>query len=313
MIRILNKIVVMPQTIKNKVNEEKSIKKIREIFERVQSKNNQENARILHKLNEILEIKRKVIFRIPRENTPIVLLMSGGLDSICLWQLLLDKFRLQVYPLYFKNETRLVAGEEKSIHYFSRYFGNKYPKLSKTLVIKNFNLPTRSIVGLNRANADLFDVIEKIQYVKNKGLVYFKTNITNFYFSSFFVYLVYQYLLELKRLGITIDNIFAATVKDECQNSDRTLSIFRLINLTFSMLLNNDRLQYTSFPLEKATHRYSHKKQLVTFSIKHNIPLEQTWSCTRSQSIHCGKCVNCVLRRNVFATLRYQDKTIYRY
>ncbi len=301
----------MPQTIKNKVNEKKSIKKIKGIVNRIQSKNNQDNARILHKLDEILTIKRKAIFRIPSENTPIILFASGGLDSICLWQLLLAKFRLQVYPLYFKNTARPVVGEEKSIYYFARYFGNKYPNLSKNLAIKKFNLPTRSNVELNRANTDLYDVMEKIQYVKNKGLVYLKTNMANFYFSSFFVYLVYQYLLDLKQLDITIDNIFAATVKDECQNSDRTLSIFRLINLTFSMLLNNYHLQYTAFPLEKAARRYSYKKHLVAFSIKHHVPLERTWSCTTSLSIHCGKCVNCVLRRNVFTTLGYHDRTIY--
>lgn len=88
---------------------------------------NFEDKYALFRLETIFTKKRNYSFRMPQRKKSVILLLSGGLDSVCLWNLLMDKYNLVVYPIYFNSLTRRSEGQEESVEVFSRLFKNLYP------------------------------------------------------------------------------------------------------------------------------------------------------------------------------------------
>ena len=72
-------------------------------FSPIFSKNNFEDVTVMRKLNSIFIKKRGYDFKMPAPGTPVLLLVSGGLDSIMLWFNLLNTYKLKVYPIHLSG------------------------------------------------------------------------------------------------------------------------------------------------------------------------------------------------------------------
>jgi 7-cyano-7-deazaguanine synthase len=49
------------------------------------------------------------------------------------------------------------------------------------------------------------------------------------------------------------------------------------------------------------------RRDIIRLAIKLNIPMEQTWSCHREGSVHCGRCYACKQRLEAFDSLGLED------
>ncbi len=54
------------------------------------------------------------------------------------------------------------------------------------------------------------------------------------------------------------------------------------------------------------------RKEIITLAMKLKIPIEQTWSCHREGSVHCGRCYACKLRLEAFRSLGLNDPAFMR-
>lgn len=53
------------------------------------------------------------------------------------------------------------------------------------------------------------------------------------------------------------------------------------------------------------------KQEVVSVGHSLGVPFESTWSCSEDNSIHCGSCVDCVMRRIAFSSVGIADPITY--
>lgn len=264
-----------------------------------------EEKKILFKIDKIFSEIRGYAFKMPKKKSSVILVVSGGLDSVSLWLLLLRKYCFTVYPIYFDNGN---SSQKKSILFFSKYFHNKYPSLSKPLSITKKPYPTnQKITQLN----DMF-VLANLVYNKidRKYAVLFPSSPTRSFYFNFYAF-EYAYLLKQRR-GININTVFTGIVPDDAYFvRESTLTTLRAINLAFCLIFGDSKWQFSG-PLEKKSGFYYTKSSLINYALKNNLPIEKAWSCDNRHKYHCGECPSCKTRIEVFQKLKIKDKTVYR-
>ena len=77
-----------------------------------------EEPDLIKLIEKYLKAKRGIVITLPKPNTPVILLLSGGLDSTVVWAYLMDVFKLQVYPVFLRRGQKRVRFEEESVDYF---------------------------------------------------------------------------------------------------------------------------------------------------------------------------------------------------
>lgn len=272
-----------------------------------------EDRDILAALDSILTRKRNFIYRMPRRNDSVVLLLSGGLDSVCLWNVLMGKYELNVYPLYVYNPEKRNVGQERSIRYFSKVFKSKYPQLFHDV----YWCEQKFIFSFQRV-VDPYSVLNDIPNILN-NLIYskkFRGNFPNLTGapSRIGIYTLkafeYANLIHYKN-GFRVDTIVWGIVPEDGKLlRDSTLSVLRSINLFLCTILSNYEWQVTA-PIDKTNNFYYTKSDLVTYALKSSLKIEETWSCNNQKIIHCGACFNCISRKIALAKNNINDKTLY--
>ncbi len=53
------------------------------------------------------------------------------------------------------------------------------------------------------------------------------------------------------------------------------------------------------------------KSAIITTGIELGVQFQYTWSCSEGNGKHCGKCANCIIRMNAFASVGIKDPTEY--
>ena len=89
-------------------------------FKKKIKKRSFENTKLIDSIEKYFIEKRGYVFKMPKPEESVILLYSGGLDSTVAWSYLIEKYKLHVYPLVFKNRNSF--GQKKSIFYFKKYF-----------------------------------------------------------------------------------------------------------------------------------------------------------------------------------------------
>lgn len=57
---------------------------------------------------------------------------------------------------------------------------------------------------------------------------------------------------------------------------------------------------------------YLSKSQIVKLGHRLCVPMSDTWSCYKGDSIHCGQCSTCIDRQLAFKEAKYDDLTLYK-
>lgn len=259
--------------------------------------------------------------KLPKKNSPIILIYSGGLDSTALWYFLLKKYRYQVFPIFFYFNSQHKKKFKTTINFFYNLFSKKFGPLCQPvyfhqvnfifnfhqhldLVRKDFDLLIPNIKNLNQTN-QYFNYPNAPKFIK--GVILNDVPARMLIFSS----LAFQYSLKLRYARqLNVKNIFIGLMPEDRHSNEATPSFLNSLNTALCREISNFSWHIWA-PIFKKNFYYR-KIDLVNFALKDSIPLDKTISCTEGIfGWHCGLCFNCVTRKYVFKKLKYKDKTFY--
>lgn len=282
----------------------------RQFVERLK-KRKLENLSVIKQVEKTFLTQRNYIFRMPKRGSPVILLLSGGLDSITCWAILMEEFGLHVYPLSFNRGEKRAKKEEESIKYYSKFYKIRYPDL--------YHLPIRLSLGGGNISIPIESAVRKLhpEVILKSFTGSEKLTDINISFGSFLLLPVYsrlyaEFLHHTQNLFIR--NIFCAvTIRDGFGVPHQTFTSLRSIMHYLCTTSGDFSWQFTSAIFEKEMGLYFDKYNLVQWASNHNIPLGKTWSCYHSKRYQCGgsDCVTCVARRDAFIQAGVTDETIY--
>lgn len=272
-----------------------------------------EDPSILKGLNKMFLGKRGYTFKMPKRGEPVLLIVSGGLDSIMLWFHLMRVYGLVVYPIYFTSplfNSNNIPGEIRAIKFFFNFYKKIFPHLIRKIKFMPIDLSFSLTRGGNmkiletnwRIVANNFKV-NKETGEKSIYLLDYPTRFARYLLSS------YEYGLALQSRNIPATSIFLGVVpNDSAIGREPTLTVLRSLNMYLCLVLGDWNWQMTG-PIEKGF--YYPKEKSIISGFNNNIPLEKTWSCAKPFLFHCGLCNACRYRQRSFIDAGVIDKTIY--
>jgi len=260
-----------------------------------------EDLEVLQDIDNIFKKKRGFIVKMPKANTPVIVSLSGGLDSVSNVGVLLDKFKLQVYPFFINREQTSYKWERKSVDWYDNFFSEKYPNLYHKVIEIKLTTPGMAYKNMLRKTKMLKDnpkLRETVSYPARNPII-------------FLTGMEYGYSLQSK-------GIFPKTFFTSLPSTDTlyhsTLTSIRLMNLLMCQITNDYDWQFISIPIEREFDNCYKKDRFVRYCSEHGIPLEHTRSCCVSDEIQCGTCwLACWDRRMAFKDAGVEDKTKYQH
>ncbi len=281
-------------------------------FQTYLQKRKLEKLDIIKHIEQSLKNMRGYAFRMPAKSTPVILLLSGGLDSVTCWGILMEEFGLHVYPLSFDRGERRANKEKASIEYFSAFYKKRYPDLFHeplrvNLSMKDMNIP------IENALTNIHPEILLDKFIGDGKLLNLNISFGSFLLLPTYAKIYAEYLHHSQNLYIR--NIFCSvTLSDGLLVPHQTFTSLRSIMYNLCVATGDYTWQFSSVVFEKETGLYYDKFNLVQWAHTHKIPLEKTWSCYHSKKYQCGgsDCQTCNVRADAFHRAGVKDKTIYR-
>lgn len=271
-----------------------------------------ENLSVINMIEKIFLAKRGYVFRMPKPGTPVILMVSGGLDSTITWGLLMDKYKLPVYPLFLHRGLRRKIRERSAVDFFANFFRKKYPNY----FIPPFELSTHlPPPELEKAIFDIDHYYHPARILENLNVQSGVAEILSQgglpFIYPFFGVSYATYLWDHK--NVKIQTIFNAVLTgDGTVVTSQTFTALRTTLLGICVSMANYDWQFVSFPFEKELGHWIDKAEYIRLGAALGLPLERTWSCYRAGRYQCGNhCVTCLSRRKEFAQAGIPDKTIY--
>lgn len=264
-----------------------------------------EDFSALHQIELFFKQKRGYIFRMPNNGEPVILTLSGGLDSAILWGILLETYRLQVYPVFFRRGHKRVKREEDAVRFFSQFFREKYPDCFHAVKYLEVPMPPKEIRWkITEHSQEIVSTITN----QRKGLpLYSGLLALNAAEYAFF-------LQEEKK--ISVRTIFSAFVSSDGESLRyETLTAMRSVMQNICILTGDMSWQYTSLALEKELGHFWDKDVLISWAAERKYPFEKMFSCISrvNYKIHCGRCYFCKYRKSSFERAGIPDPTLYKY
>lgn len=263
-----------------------------------------EDLILLNIIEDILIKKRGYVIQIPKPLTPVISLMSGGLDTTIVTAILLKEFRLRVYPVYFDRDIENSKNAKKSLEYFSNFFSKKYPTLFHKPISLKLQIPPDELAEIFFITDSHLTKIDKSTN-QRRGIP-FQPSLYAYYSLLYALYL--QETENIKVRHIIGGWLFT---KGGFLYAYETLTAIRSIMLELCIMTKDFSWQFTSLPLEKDFGFCMDKKDLILWGSQNEIPMEYTWSCIRGKTKQCGECFTCCIRRKYFEEAGIKDKTRY--
>jgi len=285
-------------------------------FQRYDGKKSFEETSVTRLIDSHFLKKRKNTFLIPKPSQPVVLLLSGGIDSMCLWNLLLVKYGLEVFPLYFTREKEKSVILEQTIQEYSQILKKRHPFLfhKPHKIIFNTNITSfDEKKGAQAQPVDLLNVVQNLVY-DSFSKIYHLNQIGNPTRMGYMAFGAFEFCTKLeKEKGIKIRTIISGIVPEDGRvTQEGTLSTLRSVNLMMCQTTGDYSWQFTA-PIEKKNNFYYTKRQLLQLAIDADLPIGKTWTCNVfDQKYHCGKCIGCMMRQQILRELHIKDYAVYR-
>lgn len=252
--------------------------------------NRDEDPAVLSKLNSILKYRRGYVSRIPK-NEDVVLIFSGGLDSTITIDMIINKWGVNIYPLFVRRSARATRYEEAAAKFFVRFYKQKYPGHIQNLEIVETEVPP----------------LQFKKYQEKNRLVNLGHPLRNAVLLSLGV----QYAQKLRATkSPKLHAVLTATVGDDtfphsCLTAIRSVNIATCVDsgdwdwLVTSPLIDTE---YKKRPF--------YKKDLIKYAIKAGIPLEKTRTCIEG-GLPDGTCPECLCRLRAFKAAGVTDPIKY--
>ncbi len=275
-----------------------------EEFQRRLRQRPHEDWPLIQTIEKQLLKKRNYIVQLPPPQSSVLLLFSGGVDSVVTWGVLMAYFHLRVIPIFFKLSLLDWGQEEFSVRYFSFYYSHRFPNLFVKPKIFPSHLPfsgmfKNMLYSENWNPDDMLDYFLRLKY----GLL---GNVGPFFFRALQIAQVLEYLGDGTRIIIS-----AITADDSNVTPEASLTFQRLLLLSGIKATGDWRWQYFALPFEKQLGFWWGKKEILGIGNSLGIPLEKTWSCYGNDAWPCGTCPACSWRRQAARAARIKDKAIY--
>lgn len=265
-------------------------------------KNNLINdIRVIHNIEQLLVFKRGYVFKMPSAGKPVIVFMSGGLDTTAVISILLSEYRVSVYPLFINRQLPHEAKIRHSINFFTNYFLKHHPLLFHKQFEMRLTLPPVEVkkVLLPQEN-------DIIKYQNRKGIPLQPSMYANYG-------LFYAKYLE-ENLGIKCRTIIGGWLPSNSEwYGYESFQSLRSIMLNLCCIDDDFSWQFASLPMERELGFYFDKDVLIKIGNKHSLPLEKTWTCFQGKRIHCGNCPPCWTRIDAFKKAGIKDNTRYSY
>ncbi len=271
-----------------------------------------ENRDVIKNIERFLNKKRGYVIRIPKPGTDIIHLVSGGLDSIVTWAILMDKYGLRVHPVTIKTWQEKHNSELKSIEFYSKLFKKRYPKL----YVEPFEItyPSSPPEIKERLTKKLKSnvhpsVLKKCFDAKSNSFLLTR----KFLYPAFVTFPAARAALFFdmqrnKKIRVITESILPS---DGDFNESQTLTALRGAMFALCSFTNDYSWQIFSPCIEKEIPSLYQKEDLIAWADKHDLPLDKTYSCLMNYKHNCGECLNCYVRQRAFKKAGVQDLTIY--
>ncbi len=257
---------------------------------------------------KILIKKRGFVFKMPNKGSNVILMASGGLDSMVVWGILMKEFGLNVYPITFNRGDKRRKQELNALKFFDKFYKKKFPKNYRKFLNFNLNQEELSIkIEKGASQLDEENILELL----------FKKSTYPAHLGTFTILplLSRSYAMNLNLIkNLKINTIFSAvTVEDGEYTAHQTLTCFRSIMLDMCVAINDYSWQFVSACLEPESGFFLKRSDLIAWAHKNKIPIEKTWTCYHSYKYQCGdECLACISRKKGFVEAGVLDKTQYR-
>lgn len=257
-------------------------------------KENQRNFELnKKKIEELLINERGFIVNVEK-NDSVVLLVSGGLDSIITMAYIVEKYDINVYPLFIKRGARAEKKELESAHYYVKFYQEKYGNKIKDLFILNDeDIPAKQLKN---------DFPQ--ERIKAIGHPLRNSTLQN-YAVMYATYINSKYNENIK-------TIFTGSVGDDTTCPELSILSLRSQTLNVCINLGDWNWQITSPLIDlELTPKTIYKKDLILWAKEKKIPLNKTRTCVSDTEIADGICNECKRRLKVFRDLGLRDEIDY--
>lgn len=276
-------------------------------FLSILKKNKNENIDLLKIIESYFKKKRGYVFKTPQNGNNVVLLLSGGIDSIVAWYILLRKCHLHVYPICVVQTWK--GGEVLAVRAFTSYLKRRFAtyfhepiivKISHPAYVFKERLSTRVI-----SPEELLDSFNAGSgYISPEGLGGINALIA---WNGFF----YAKYLGLTK-KINVQTIYCGALpSDGWVIKSQTFTYMRLTMLALAEFYQDINFQFGSVLFEKQNGANIDKRQAVTILANASLPIYATYSCDEHNFFHCGRCDSCRYRKEILKKAKIHDTTKY--
>ena len=227
-----------------------------------------------------------------------IILCSGGLDSVTTAYYIKDKYEKLKF-LFFDYNQRAVKEEEFCCREICKKLNGEFIKIELKW------LGNISMAMLNK-NVEIKETSEKDLEDSSKDLLNWWVPCRNSVFLiNALAFAESEFLKNKERYDVIIG------LKDEGNEhfKDTTEKFVSKVNELAEEGTNDGGYEVIA-PLIKMD-----KTEVVKLGVKLKVPFELTYSCyieSDSKLIHCGKCLNCMLRKKGFYWAGVEDPSLYK-
>ena len=221
-----------------------------------------------------------------------MVLCSGGLDSVVVAYSIKNKYR-KLKLLFFDYGQRALKEEEKCVREISKKLNSNFEK------VKLPWLGDISTAILNKGG-EFKSTIEKDLEKKEDLLTWWVPCRNSIFLINALAFAESEFLKNKERYDI----IIGLKNEGEAHFKDTTERFIKKINNLVKDATNDGDYEIIA-PLIKLD-----KPEVIKLGEKLKIPFELTYSCYIENG-HCGKCLNCMLRKKGFYWAGVKDPTKY--
>jgi 7-cyano-7-deazaguanine synthase in queuosine biosynthesis len=242
-------------------------------------------------VEQILRNERGYVSKVPN-NEPVVVLMSGGLDSIVMVNKIIEDWNVTVHPLYIRRNSTSQKHEEKAFDFFVKFYQKRFGERFANPKKIEYEIPPRDMKkGFPKA---------------------MRLTVGHPLRNSTMQNLAVMYAVSLQGSGVNAKIVFSGSVYEDNTEPELGLLSLRTQTLNTCVSLGDWGWNITS-PLTDPylADRPLGKIDLIGYAVKRFIPLERTRSCFSADKYADGTCNACKKRLMAFDHLKMRDPVTY--
>jgi len=270
-----------------------------------------ENVELINLISSFLKEKRGYVINLKRADD-VILLCSGGMDSIVTFLMLLQNYNFRIHPVFIKTLQKRNKYELKAFLWYYNYFkkshGNRIAEYFT--VTYPSSVPEIATKFKKNLSQTLHPQVLRNRFSEKDRVIHIKRS---FLYPAFLTFpgALSATFFDLSRNTKIRTIICSILPSDGEYNASQSLTSLRSTMLSLCSYTNDYSWQILSMCIENELGLWLDKQDLVRISKKNNLPLENTYSCLKGTPLNCGYCLACSVRKKAFILSGVRDKTEY--